>query len=346
MMRLWGALVALGLGLALPSCQTESDRPESAGEVVLARDTAGAPRQSGASAGVKNFVLKWRAGDVFRYRIEQISEGGVDTARTTSKTTHWYTRTVRAVRSDGSYETVVRFDSISASGSVKSLRSGATLVEQSYSSTDTSETSKRRYPQFASIIGEDVVIYMSSDGKVEQVGDVAPIIKKIGVLAGQPLTEQITDQLTAQVKTSVFAAIMLQEFVPYPKQGLDANASWVNDQVSPLGEYFALETKASYALSSVYRVRDHRIGVIGATIAGGVRVLPMPANSPLRINITSSSITGSSKAVVDVDRGITLSKRNTISMSMSGIVQSPAMKTLGEKISQSQSSITTIELIR
>jgi hypothetical protein len=120
----------------------------------------------------------------------------------------------------------------------------------------------------------------------------------------------------------------------------------VNEQVSPLGELFALETKASYALSNVYRVRDHRIGVISATVSGGVRVLPMPKNSPLSISIASSSITGSSKAVIDVDRGITLSKRNTISMSMTGNVQSAAMKTMGQSISQSQSSITTIELIR
>ncbi|MEY3386547.1 MAG: hypothetical protein RIR53_1358 [Bacteroidota bacterium] len=345
-MRLMGVMVALGLGLALPSCQTEADRPETAQDVVVASDTSGAPRQDGASSGVKNIVLRWKAGDVFRYRIEQISEGGADTARTYSKTTHWYTRTVRAVRSDGSFETTMRFDSVAATGSVKSLRSGATLIEQSYRSTDTSEASKRRYPQFASIVGEDVVIYMSTDGKVEQVGDVSPIVKKIAALAGQPLTQQMTDQLTAQVRTSVFAAMILQEFVPYPKQGLDANASWVNEQVSPLGELFALETKASYALSNVYRVRDHRIGVISATVSGGVRVLPMPKNSPLSISVSSSSITGSSKAVVDVDRGITLSKRNTISMSMTGNVQSAAMKTMGQSISQSQSSITTIELIR
>ena len=342
--RLFGVLVAFGLVLTLPSCQTGGEQSEVVAEEVSAADTAGADRVSGAASNVRSFALRLRAGDVFRYRIEQVSEGGADTARTISRTTHWYTRSVRSVRSDGSYETVVRFDSIAVAAPVRNTRAGVTLMEQTYRSTDTSNDARRRFPQFTSLIGEDVVVYMSADGRVEQVGDVTPIVKKISSLAGQDLTPQMAEQLTAQVKTSVFAAFILQEFVPYPKQGLDSNASWVNEQVSPLSEIFAVETRAAYALSAVYSAKGRRLGVVDATVTGGVRLRPLPAGSPLRVSVSSSAITGSSKAVVDVDRGITVFKRNAISMTMTADVRAPGGQQ--QRLSQSQSSLTTIELLR
>jgi hypothetical protein len=343
--RLAGVFVAVGLWLTCTSCQQDAGNAQKvAGEQVVAADTAGAPKSPGALANIRSFTLRWRAGEVFRYRIEQVSEGGPDTARTYSTSTHWYTRTVRAVRSDGSFETVVRFDSIVVTGSVKNTRAGVTLMEQSYRSADTAEATRRRFPQFASIIGEDVVVYMSTNGRVEQVGDVAPIVKKISALAGQPLSPQMSEQLTEQVKTGVYAAFMLQEFVPYPEQGLDSNASWVNDQVSPLSEIFTVATKASYALGDVYEVRGQRIGVIGATVAGAVQLRPLPPNAPMSIIISASSINGSSTSVIDVDRGITLAKRNSISMSMTAQVRAPGGQR--QELSQSQSSVTTIELLR
>lgn len=345
MKRLVGVVVAVGLWLTFTSCQQDAGYPQNVAQTqVVAADTAGAPKSPGTSANVRSFTLRWRAGEVFHYRIEQVSEGGPDTARTYSASTHWYTRTVRAVRSDGSFETVVRFDSIAVTGSVKNTRLGVTLMEQSYRSADTSEANRKRFPQFASIIGEDVVVYMSTNGRVEQVGDVTPIVKKISALAGQPLSPQMTEQLTAQVKTGVYAAFMLQEFVPYPEQGLDSTASWVNDQVSPLSEIFTVATKASYALGDVYQVRGQRIGVIAATVTGAVKLRPLPPNAPMSITVTASSISGSSKSVLDVDRGITLAKRNAISMSMTAQVRAPGGQR--QELSQSQSSITTIELLR
>lgn len=340
------SLVAIVAGLVLiglAGCAQDDGTPAEETSTRAVADTAGARVQTASAAGVKGFVLRYRAGETLRYRVVQKSETGPDTARTMSTSTHWYTRTVRQVRSDGSFETTMRFDSISVSAVIKNILTGAVLVEQAYRSTDTASAQQRRYPQFSSLIGEDVLVYITPDGKVQQIGDVTPIVKKITSTSTQPLPAQALEQLASQIKTGVYAAYTLQEFVPYPKQQIDSTGSWVNEQESPLSELFTLRTVAAYSLKKVYETKRNRLGAIEASVAGEVSVVKMPKGAPFAVTLNASSISGTSQSVVDVDRGVTISKKNQISMSMKATIRIP--QNPQQTVSQSQSSRYEIELL-
>lgn len=324
-------------------CSPDGGDPATADKQLALTDTASAERLTPARAGITTLQVRYRNGEVFRYRAIQESEGGPDTARTMSKSTHYYTRTVRSTRSDGSYETVLRFDSITVTGTIRNVRSGATLMEQSYRSSDTSAANRKRFPQFSSLIGEEVLIYISPDGRVQQVGDVSPIVRKIAMASQQPMPPAALEQVAAQLKNGIYAAFTLQEFVPFPKQPIDSSGTWVNEQQSPLGEIFTVLTRATYAIDRVYDLKGRRIGAVTANVVGSIRAIPLPKNSPLTIDLQTSQISGSSSAVMDVDRGYTVSKKNRISMSLTARVGMPQGGQ--QTVTQSQTSRYEVELL-
>lgn len=327
----------------LGACAPSEKQGTEAREELSLKDTSGAKTQTPASAGVKGLELRYRAGDVFRYRVVQETNGGPDTARTRTKSTHCYTRTVRSIRSDGSFETVMRFDSIIVSAVVSNTKTGQKLVEQSFRSSDTAAETKNRFPQFSALIGEEVLVYITPDGRVQQVGDVAPIVKKIATSSQQQVPPAALEQLASQIKASIYASFSLQEFVPYPKQEIDSSGRWVNEQVTPLSDIFSLTTKATYTIERIYELKSRHLGVVSANVVGNVRVAPLPKGSPLSITVSSSSITGESNALMDVDRGYTISKKNRITMNMTARVRMPQG---GEQtVSQSQDSRYEIDLL-
>ncbi|MBU3678383.1 MAG: hypothetical protein FGM32_02085 [Candidatus Kapabacteria bacterium] len=337
-------LLLVGVALAwISACAPPDKKAVASREELSLKDTSGAKTQTPAAAGIKGLVLRYRAGDVFRYRVHQETSGGPDTARTRTKSTHCYTRTVRSIRSDGSFETVMRFDSISVSAVVSNGRTGQKLVEQSYRSSDTSADVKSRFPQFSALIGEEVLVYLTSDGRVQQVGDVTPIVKKITASSQQQVPPAALEQLASQIKASIYASFSLQEFVPYPKQEIDSAGRWVNEQVTPLSDIFSLTTTATYTIERIYELNNRHLGVVSANVVGNVRVAPLPKGSPLSITVSSSSITGESKALMDIDRGYTISKKNRITMNMTARVRMPQG---GEQtVSQTQDSRYEIELL-
>lgn len=324
-------------------CAPDGGDPATSNKELALADTARAVRQTPARAGIKTLQVRYRNGEVFRYRAIQESEGGPDTARTTSRSTHYYTRTVRSTRSDGSYETILRFDSIAVSGTIRNLRTGATLMEQSYRSSDTSDANRKRFPQFSSLIGEDVLVYITPDGRVQQVGDVSPIVRKIAMASQQPMPPAALEQVASQLKNGIYASFTLQEFVPFPKQSIDSAGTWINEQQSPLGEIFTVLTRATYVIDRVYDLKGRRVGVVTANVVGNVRTIPLPKNSPLSVTLQGSEITGSSNAVMEVDRGFTVSKKNRISMSMTARIGLPQGGQ--QTVTQSQTSRYEVELL-
>lgn len=337
-------LLLVGIMLAwLNACAPSDKQATASREELSLKDTSGAKTQTPAAAGIKGLVLRYRVGDVFRYRVVQETNGGPDTARTRSKSTHHYTRTVRSIRSDGSFETVMRFDSISVSATISNAKTGQKLAEQSYRSSDSSAAVRNQFPQFSALIGEEVPVYIMPDGRVQQVGDVSPIVKKITATSPQQPPPAALEQLASQIKASIYASFSLQEFVPYPKQEIDSAGRWVNEQVTPLSDIFSLTTKATYTIERIYELNGRHLGVVSANVLGNVRVAPMPKGSPLSITVSSSSITGESTALLDVDRGYTISKKNRITMNMTARIRMPQG---GEQtVSQSQDSRYEIELL-
>ncbi|MCX6141277.1 MAG: hypothetical protein NTX15_10710 [Candidatus Kapabacteria bacterium] len=305
-------LAFLILSAVIAAC-TGNDSPHEAAKAgsgdLTAADTASATTIAFAEAKLDSFVLRYKKGDVFQYRVRQFSEAGPDSAVSSTTSSHVYTKTVRAVRSDG-----------------RSV-----------------QRTNPDFVQFNAIIGEEVSIYVSPRGALLQVGDVSPIVKKMVASAKQAISPELMNQLAEQVKSAVYGSFHGQEIIPYPAVKIDSNGNWSNAMTTPLAELFLVSTMANYHIVDVKALGNRRMASIAATIDGAIRVRPLPKNAPFSARIDASSITGTSRSLLDVEGGYTISKSNAIRFSVTATIVSPK----GERktVSQAQNSRYEIELL-
>ncbi len=339
-----GLSVALITCCVLTAC-TDNDTPNDAKDAatVTAADTANVAAVPFREAKIDSFALRLKAGDVYRYRVTQFSEAGPDSAVATSKSVHVYTKTVRKVRSDGSYEISMRFDTIRVDLTVKNRTTGALLTEQHYTSTDSSQRSNANYMQFNALLGEDVSIFVDPKGVITEVGDVAPIVTKMLSKAGPGVTPAIREQVGEQIKQAVYMSFYGQEHIPLPSQAIDSTGSWSIPSTNPIAELFTMSSVASYHIDGVRTIRSRRVASITGQVKGSVDTRPLPKNAPFSVKILSSTISGTTRSLLDVDGGFTIAKKNAVTFSVTARLESPAVGT--KNVSQTQVSRYEIELL-
>lgn len=344
MTRLLCSLVVSCMFVACTSDKVAYEVAEEKSGTIVASDTAQASTISFAEAKIDSFTLRYTKGEVYRYRVQQYSDGGPDTAAATTKSSHVYTKMVRNVRSDGSYEIAMRFDSIRINAVVRNRTTGALLLEQNYSSADSSQRANKDFVQFNALIGEEVLVYVSPRGAVLQVGDVSPIVNKMIATTTQTIPQQAIEQLSNQIKSSVYATFHGQEIVPFPTVKIDSNGNWVNVLNTPLGELFTVSTTARYHIVGLKKVAGRTLANIEAAVQGKISVRPLPKNAPFSVTLRSSSISGNSHSLLDAERGFTISKKNAITMNVAAQIVSP--KGERKNVSQVQVARYEIELLR
>ncbi len=339
-----GLLGALGACLVLSACNGgDSPQDEGKSAVVTAADTAAAAPVSFAEARIDSFRVKFSPGDTFRYRVRQSSEAGPDSAVATTNSVHVYTKKVRAVRSDGSYEISMRFDTITVDLVVRNKTTGAVLAEQHYTSTDSTQRASSDYMQFNALLGEEVSLFISPKGAVNQVGDVSPIVNKMLAKVGQQVPQATKDQFGEQIKQAIYTSFFGQEYIQLPTTGIDSTGSWSVPSTSPIAELFSISTLASYRIDGVRTVRSRRIASITGGIKGTATTRPLPPNAPFSVKILSSTIDGTTKSLLDVDGGYTIAKSNSLTFSVTARLDH---RTAGTRsVSQTQRSQYEIELL-
>lgn len=336
-------LLTLTIAVSTWACSSDDapkDAEASGSAEITAADTADAKTISFTEAKVDSFVLRYAPGQVLRYRVHQFSEAGPDSAVATTNSTHVYTKKVRAVRSDGSFELTMRFDSVRVDAVVRNRNTGAVLLQQSYTSADSTQRTSEKFVQFNALLGEEISVFVSPRGAILQVGDVSPIVKKMVASAKQEVAPQMIEQLSEQLKAAVYGSFHGQEIIPYPKEKIDASGSWSNAMTTPLAEFFNVSTVASYHIANIKEVKSRRIASIDATIDGSFSVRPIPKDAPFSVKVNSSSITGTSHSLLDVEGGYTISKKNAITMNVSASIVTPK----GERRSVSQSQVSRYEI--
>ncbi|MBC8125370.1 MAG: hypothetical protein H7X70_06515 [Candidatus Kapabacteria bacterium] len=339
-------LLTIIISVSLLACSGNESPKESvklSTAEATASDTASAKTISFTESKIDSFVLRYKKGDEFHYRVRQYLEAGPDTARATTQSTHVYTKKVLSVRSDGSFEVVMRFDTIRIDAFIRNKNTGVTLVEQHYFSSDSTQRTKDEFVQFNAIIGEDVSVFISPRGAILQVGDVSPIVKKMVSTSKQTIPPEYVNQLSEQVKASFYSSFHGQEVVPFPTNKIDQDGKWSNAVSTPFADFFILSTIANYHIVNVKEVKNRRLASINASFSGSCSVRPLPKNVPFSVKVNSSSISGTSHSLLDVEGGYTISKKTAITMHVAATVVSPK----GEKntVSQNQTSRYEIELL-
>jgi hypothetical protein len=312
--------------------------------VVTAGDTSLAQTLTVEESALDTFAVRYRKGDVLRYRVTQSSEAVQDSTIAQQRSSHVYTKAVREVNPDGTFTVAMRFDSINVTFTARSRSTGTTLLSKSYSSADSSQRSSTEFVQYNALLGEDVDLIIDHRGGIVRVGSVSRIVDQLIKSSGQTPPAGVREQLTAQVQGAIYGAFHGQEIIPFPEKPLDSSGTWTNAMTTPIAELFTVATKATYKATSVKKVRNQRIATIDASVSGKMSVRPLPREAGIRVTIDKSSINGSSAALLNVDGGYTISKRNAISMNVAATVRG-GQRGERQTVSMSQTMRYEIELL-
>ena len=322
------------------------DSPEEAAakQVTIADTSAGTIVET-SKLSVDSIRLKLDSGTTFRYKVTQFSEVTQDTAVATTNSTHYYSKKVKSKRSDGSFDVSMKFDSLKLDISMRNIKTGESMTAGSFNSRDSTQLNDPKNVQFSSVIGEEVTLILGATAKIQEISGVSSVVNKIAAkVPGAFQNEQQRSQAAEYIEGMMYASFVGQEFVPYPAGKLDSSLSWTNEQSSPVGKLYTVSSTTTYRIVNVRLVKGHRLATVEATLKGFITPLEPPKEMGISISIEKSEILGSSHAVLDLDNGTTVVKKNHLMLNVKATVTNRAN---GQKqtISQKNESRYDVELI-
>lgn len=300
----------------------------TSGDMVTLSDTASAPTVPFEEAAGDSIFLRYKPGQVLTYRTTQTAEDIQDTLSSLSNTAHVYTKKIRSIRGDGAFELEITYNQIRSTGTLKNTKTGAVIRSETFDSKDSSKLRDPRNAQFSSLLGEPVTVILTPQAKIQEISGVSSIVNKM--ISKLPkndsvqLPPQAREEITRQVQSIMYASVIGQELVPYPEAGLDSSMTWEHSQTAPVSPLYTISTTAKYRIISIKRIKGRRIATITATFTGKVSATPPPPQFGATLKLNSSSITGDGTAIVDLESGATISKKNKVSISLSATVTEKA----------------------
>jgi len=322
----------------------EQGASDSLREHVTDAELSQAKALSPAEAQVDSLVLRYAVGDVFRYRMRQESEAGPDSAFATQRSSHVYTKRVKAIRSDGSFELSVTVDSIEMSVVIRNRSSNAVLAQQYYNSSDTANRNDPKRIHLTAILGEEVSIILTPQGRIQEMSGVSTIVNKIRKVTPS-LTTQDVPAVTQQIEAAVFAMLVEQEYLRFPSAALDSTATWVASNTVPVMDYFRASSDAKYTIRNVRQVRGQRLAVIDASLSGTITSMPLPKESAVSIKLSKGDIRGKGNVLIDVAKGFTVKKDNEITTSVAGMLTQTSTG-MRQPLTQNTTMRYSVELLR
>lgn len=323
--------------------QDASDKPTTS-VGVSAADTASATVIPLTEAHIDTLILRYQQGDVFRYRVTQYSEGGSDSVLGITRTTHVYTKRVKAIRSDGSFELGMKFDSIRVNAIVKNKITGALLEDQTYTSADTAMRKDTKYVSFNALLGEEITVIVNNRGLIQEMSGVSSVVNRI-MAASPNIPKEYAEQLSKQIEMSVYAAFTEQEYLRFPPKTVDSTGSWVTSTTAPVMNLFLASNTVTYHIDKVKDVHGRRLADVDANMTGTITLQKLPPDAPVKVALSRSVIKGTGRTTVDVAKGFTVFKQTTIETVVAANVRNVAT---GEKntVSQETTMRYTVELLR
>lgn len=300
---------------------------------------------TGAEAQVKSLLYRVKPGDVYRYKFSQRDKLVQDGMSAETEQILYYTKTVKAVKSDGSVEISVRYDSIRLSNNYPDMQDSTKRASSSYNSTNKADRENKEYSQYNGIIGEDVTMLVSKDGRITEISGLTPLLSKIFGAMKDSLNPQMQEQALEQIKVQLYLRPLQQEYQSYPDGGaIDSSKSWKRKERSPLSGVFLVDNDIAYHLDAVKNVGTRKAVFISAKLTSKI-VNPSQKQGSVAFKLNKSDISGSGETILDVDKGYTITKKNTVNTMIDAIL-SDAKTKQSKRASQTLVSTMKVELIK
>ena len=121
--------------------------------------------------------------------------------------------------------------------------------------------------------------------------------------------------------------------------------TWTREQELPTGPWFYIKTNTIYRIDKIKEVKGDKIGMITANLNGNVIPQPPPGDANQEMKIISSDFTGTSSAMVNLEKGFTIRKQNEVRLTVNARVISFDLNDSTD-FGQQQVSKFSVELIR
>lgn len=339
--------------LFVTSCKDQKDKEgpvdDKKGEqttqsTILPGDTSSAKEVSGEAKILTTLKFTPKKGDIFRYKLTQISkvvqEGGV-TAN--SNSIQYFTQKVTDVKKDGRIELSIRYDSIIVNNLTVSPKM---RNEVTFDSRKKEDKVNPDYKQYNAIIGAEVTVLVKPNGEIEDIMGHKAVLEKALGNSKDSLTAQQREMFENQLKNEIYLVPLQQEFQFYNDNGLiDSSQSWFRENMIPIAGIFPAKSTLMYKIENVREVNGKKIATISSNITTDIAKKKLSQNS-VEFVLKNSTITGVGKSMVDVEKGTTIYKSNTISMDLDVEAVNKENKEQKQRMKQSINSQITIELIK
>ncbi len=338
--------VAFATVFIFTACNTNKNTPESGknAEQGLAIDTNAKVAVSPQEQRIQKLEFNFTPGETIRYKMEQKDEiVQDDSIRVVNNTTLFYTKHIVSNK-DGVVNFTITYDSIKVHQKAPSMGT-MPANEIKFNSTDSSSKGNKDYAVFNSIIGNPVTITMNSKGRIEEISGMTPIINAMLKYSPTPnnVSEQQRTQIAEQIKVGMYAQIIQQEQITLPDSTLDSTMSWSRTSPQEIPPFFISNSTIRYNIGNVSKIEDHKVADVTATLSGNIELVK--TKQPIPVTLKSSSMSGSGKTFIDVDRGYTLLKDTKIMLSIVAESVNPKTKKT-EQMKQTKTTIMHVEKLK
>ncbi|MES2765309.1 MAG: DUF6263 family protein [Bacteroidota bacterium] len=346
-----GLLVALIAGncLFISACNdTETSKdPVAEGKSanITLSDTANATILPMSEQNLTRLQYGVKAGEKYHYKLHQTTLIDQDSTHAETEITMYYTKTIKSVRSDGSMEMTVRFDSVRAQNKVPDFAGGTkSMKEVKYSSLDSANRKDKRFDQFNILIGEEVTMIVSAKGSIDEVSGLTPLVNKVLGAQKDSIPQTQKNQLIDQIKNEAYVRNLQPEYQIFPDSTIDSNHTWTKNSSIPLFGIFPTNNTVQYKVESVKEIGGRKALEIVMNVKSMV-TNPTFKNGPATFKLNDHQIQTSGKSIIDQEKGYTIFKKMEV-MTFADATATNTQSKQSQRSKQKNTQVTTIELIR
>jgi len=320
-------IVLLFIGvLIFTSCNNDKNQPKnSEGTNTMSIDTSSKQKVSVQEQRIQKLEFNYTVGETLRYKMEQNDEiEQDDSIKAKNNTTLYYTKVITSNKNGiliftMTYDSVMVYQKSPTAGSL-----GGNEVK--FNSNDSADKQNKNYAIFNALVGQPITVTMTNKGKIEEISGLTPVMNTL--LKDSPnassIPEQQKSQMADQIRLGMFAQIIQQEQITLPDSTLDSTMTWSRTSPQEIPPLFVSTSTVQYSIGNVSKIEDHKVADVKANLTGKIELIK--SKIPIPVKLKSSSMTGSGKTFIDVDRGYTLLKDTKVVLSIVAESTNPKTK--------------------
>jgi len=304
-----GCLFVVGCGKKQAQPENQNGGQDSS-HTASGIDTTVVPAHLTDSTKI-NFALRMKVGDMFRYKaiIAKTASGTFDGTPSSEKDeSDWYfSLKVSSVNKDSSITVFLQYDSIM-------YRMSSDQNSVNYSSNDTTTRDDPNYMNWNGLLGLKFPVTISSSGEILDISGVEPVADRIFESRKQDkskLAPEIPGQVVQEITETEIRAVVGHIFLPFPGKEVSKDSMWTRHS-SSMVDAFPANTTITYMFAGFGAGRSAKVN---STMNVAITEHQVGDSTAL-LSLRNGSVTGTSAAELDIDRGIVKSKDSHITVSL------------------------------